>query len=78
MLLDPVEVAPPGPLLDHVPGNDEISHDAMCAAPGYADLDGDVTDTYPGVMSDAEQGASVVPNDLRTITWTGSQPSERG
>ena len=55
MLLNPVAVAPPGLLLDHVPGIDEIGHEAVCAALGDADLDGDVTDTYAGVVGDAEQ-----------------------
>jgi hypothetical protein len=45
MPLNPVAVAPPGLLFDHAPVIDEIGHEAVCAALGDADLDGDVTDT---------------------------------
>jgi hypothetical protein len=57
MRLDPVAVAPPGLLLDQVPGIDEIVHDAMCPPLGDVDLDSDVAETYAGVVGDAEQGA---------------------
>ena len=66
MRLDPVAVAPPGLLLDQVPGIDEIVHDAMCPPLGDVDLDSDVAETYAGVVCDAEQGACVVGEEAPT------------